>query len=89
MKDYRLSPQAYQDIDEIWEFIARDNLDAADRVRDRIFEAFNLVQHAWDIWVTHIVLLIRERRPHAVISRLNSALRILKSSNTHAFRQLF
>ena len=56
---------------------------------DRIFEAFNLVQHAWDIWVTHIVLLFRERRPRAVISRLNSALRILKSSNTHAFRQLF
>ncbi len=40
MKGFRLSPQAYQDTDEIWEFIALDNLDAADRVRDKIFEAF-------------------------------------------------
>ena len=40
MKSFLLSPQAFQDIDEIWEFIAPDNLDAADRVRDEIFEAF-------------------------------------------------
>jgi plasmid stabilization system protein ParE len=40
MKGFWLSPQAYQDIDKIWEFISQKNLDAADRVRDRIFEAF-------------------------------------------------
>ena len=39
MSDYRLSPQAFRDIDEIWEFIAEDNLDAADRIRDEIFAA--------------------------------------------------
>jgi plasmid stabilization system protein ParE len=39
MSDFRLSPQAFRDIDEIWEFIADDNLDAADRVRDEIFAA--------------------------------------------------
>ena len=40
MRSFQLSPQAFQDIDEIWEFIAQDNLDAADRVRDEIFQAF-------------------------------------------------
>ena len=40
MKRFVLSPQAFQDIDEIWEFIAKDDIDAADRVRDEIFEAF-------------------------------------------------
>lgn len=39
MSDFRLSPQAFRDIDEIWEFIAEDNLDAADNVRDEIFAA--------------------------------------------------
>lgn len=39
MSDFRLSPQAFRDIDEIWEFIAEDNLDAADRIRDEIFAA--------------------------------------------------
>lgn len=40
MKSFLLSPQTFQDIYEIWEFIAQDNLGAADRVRDKIFEAF-------------------------------------------------
>src|SRR5437588_12825182 len=39
MTGYTLHLEAYADIDEIWEFIAQDNLDAADRVRDEIFEA--------------------------------------------------
>ena len=37
MSDLRLSPQAFRDIDEIWEFIAEDNPDAADSIRDEIF----------------------------------------------------
>lgn len=39
MTDFRFSPEAFRDIDEIWEYIAEDNLDAADRVRDEIFTA--------------------------------------------------
>src|SRR5437879_5853461 len=31
MSGYILSPLAAQDLDDIWEFIAHDNLDAADR----------------------------------------------------------
>jgi len=35
-KGYVLSPLAAEDIDEIWEFIAADNIDAADRVIEEI-----------------------------------------------------
>jgi plasmid stabilization system protein ParE len=38
MSGYVLHPEAYIDIDELWEFIAQDNLDAADRVREEIYE---------------------------------------------------
>jgi plasmid stabilization system protein ParE len=34
-----LHPEAYADIDEIWEFIAEGSLDAADRVREEVYEA--------------------------------------------------
>jgi len=36
---YILHPQAYADLDEIWEFIAEDSLDGADRVREEIYQA--------------------------------------------------
>jgi plasmid stabilization system protein ParE len=39
MNGFVLHPEAYTDLDEIWEYIASDNLDAADRVRDEIYEA--------------------------------------------------
>jgi plasmid stabilization system protein ParE len=39
MSGYVLHPEAYNDLDGIWEFIAEDNLDAADRVREEIYEA--------------------------------------------------
>jgi toxin ParE1/3/4 len=39
MTGYILHPEAYTDIDELWEFIAQDNLDAADRVREEIYQA--------------------------------------------------
>jgi plasmid stabilization system protein ParE len=37
MAGFVLHPQAYADLDEIWEYIAADNLDAADRVREEIY----------------------------------------------------
>jgi len=40
MSGFALHPEALSDLDEIWEFIARDNLDAADRVLREIYEAF-------------------------------------------------
>jgi plasmid stabilization system protein ParE len=36
---YRLTPRALDDLDDIWNFIAEDSLDAANRVESAIFEA--------------------------------------------------
>lgn len=41
MKGFVLHPDAYNDLDEIWEYIASDNLDAADRVREELYEAMS------------------------------------------------
>jgi toxin ParE1/3/4 len=39
MSGFVLHPKALADLEEIWEFIAADNLDAADRVVQEIYEA--------------------------------------------------
>jgi plasmid stabilization system protein ParE len=39
MSGFVLHPQAYADLDEIWEYIAGDSLDAADRFREEIYES--------------------------------------------------
>jgi plasmid stabilization system protein ParE len=39
MSGFVLHPKAYTDLDEIWEYIAADSLEAADRVREEIYEA--------------------------------------------------
>jgi toxin ParE1/3/4 len=38
---YDFHPEARIDLDEIWEYIAADNLDAADRVIDEILSAIH------------------------------------------------
>ena len=38
MAGFVLHPEAYADLDEIWEYIAADSLDAADRVGEEIYE---------------------------------------------------
>jgi len=40
---YVLAPAAASDIHELWEFIADDNVAAADRVVDELFEAMALL----------------------------------------------
>jgi plasmid stabilization system protein ParE len=37
MSAFVFHPEAYADLDEIWEYIADDNLDAADRVLEEIY----------------------------------------------------
>ena len=37
MTDYALHPGAFTDIDQLWDYIATDSLDAADRTVDDIF----------------------------------------------------
>lgn len=39
MSSYIVHPEAAQDLNEIWEYIARDSLDAADRVINNIRDA--------------------------------------------------
>lgn len=39
MSGFVLHPDAYVDLEEIWEYIAADGLDAADRVREEIYDA--------------------------------------------------
>jgi plasmid stabilization system protein ParE len=41
IKKFVLHPEAYTDIDDAWEYIAFDNLDAADRVREEIYGAID------------------------------------------------
>jgi plasmid stabilization system protein ParE len=43
MTGYAFHPEASADLDEIWEFIAADNLDAADRVIEEILAAIDVL----------------------------------------------
>ena len=46
MLAYVLSPEAVQDLEDIWDFIASDNIDAANRLENDCFEAFEeLARH--------------------------------------------
>ena len=40
MTSYSLAPEALQDLQELWDYIATENLDAADRMIDTLFAAF-------------------------------------------------
>lgn len=39
MSEFVLHPDAARDLEEIWEYIAADNLEAADQVREEIYHA--------------------------------------------------
>ena len=39
MSGFVLHPEALVDLEEIWEYIATDSLDAADHIREEIYEA--------------------------------------------------
>ncbi len=43
MTRFVLHPEAYADLNEIWEYVAADNLDAADRLLDEIYESITSV----------------------------------------------
>lgn len=46
MREYVLSTGAEMDLDEIWEYIAQDNIHAADRWIGRLFDAFDALTRA-------------------------------------------
>jgi plasmid stabilization system protein ParE len=43
MSHFILSPEADQDLDDIWEYIAHDDIDAADRWDSKLRESFALL----------------------------------------------
>ena len=43
MSGYVLSEDADLDLDDIWEYIAQDNIDAADRWIGKLFDAFEAI----------------------------------------------
>jgi toxin ParE1/3/4 len=45
MKEYRLSPLAEADLIEIWDYIALDNPDAADKVIRELMKVFSRITH--------------------------------------------
>jgi toxin ParE1/3/4 len=46
MSRYTLSDSARRDIDEVWEYIAQDNVDAANRVIEKVYERLLLLANA-------------------------------------------
>ena len=46
MSAYWLHPDAFADLNDIWEFISQDSVDAADRVLDEIQTAINMLVRA-------------------------------------------
>jgi plasmid stabilization system protein ParE len=46
MKKYRFTPQARADLFDIWNFIARDNREAADHVEAAIFRSCDLLSNS-------------------------------------------
>jgi toxin ParE1/3/4 len=53
MTEYVLGTGAELDLDEIWEYIAQDNIDAADRWIGKLFDAFEAIARNPGIGHTH------------------------------------
>ena len=43
MKKYLLGVGVVQDLDDVWTYIAQDNIDAADRWIEKLFDAFEAI----------------------------------------------
>lgn len=87
MSGYILHPEASRDLDEIWEYIAQDSLDAADRVMEDIREAIQLLvtnpraghkrseltSRPLRFWVVHSYLIAYapDERPLVVVAILH------------------
>lgn len=65
-----LTPRAEQDLDEIWEYIAADNITAADRVLDKIEETFDKLALSPGIGHYREDLADKRHRFHLVFSYL-------------------
>jgi len=52
MSEYQFTPEALQDLLDIWNFIAADNIEAADRVEAAIFQACGLLGKSPSVGMT-------------------------------------
>lgn len=71
MSDYILSTAAEFDLDEIWEYIAADNIDAADCWIGKLFDTFEaLGQMPGMFWPVGVYLIIyrAECRPIEIVA---------------------
>jgi antitoxin ParD1/3/4/toxin ParE1/3/4 len=80
MSGYVLSREADEDLDELWEYIAEDNVDAADRLLGKLFDAFDalarnpglghrredLTEHPVLFWPVANYLIIYRAQPNLV-----------------------
>lgn len=84
MTNYVLSVDADLDLEEIWEYIASDNVEAADRWIDQLFQAFDLIgqtpgighkredltSHPVRFWPvgSYLIIYSAERLPIAIVA---------------------
>jgi len=84
VSDYVLSADAEVDLDEIWEYTAADNVDAADRWIMKLFDAFevlarnpgighqreDLTSYTVLFWVVgaYLILYRADRRPIQIVA---------------------
>ena len=66
MSGFFLHPEIFADLDEIWEFIAADSVNAADRVLEEIYEASRALVLFPELGHTRSDLTCRPLRLHAV-----------------------
>jgi plasmid stabilization system protein ParE len=66
MSGYAFHPDAFADLDEIWEYIAQDNVDAADRVLADIHSTLTLLAGSPQIGHRRPDLTTRPLRFHVV-----------------------
>ena len=87
MSAFALHPEAYADLDEIWEYIADDNLAAADRVLEEIFRTIRSLADfphqghkrpdltsrplLFHAWRDYVITYAPDEKPLAVIAVLH------------------
>ena len=70
MSGYAFHPDGFADLDEIWEYIAQDNVDAADRVLADIHSTLTTLAGSPEIGHRRPVLTARPLRFHVVREHL-------------------
>jgi len=78
VRAYSFHPEAFADLDEVWEYIAQDSITAANRVIDNIESALNMLasnpyaghlrpdlnSNALRFWVVGSYLILIPQRTH-------------------------